>query len=157
MQAPSTCRSTGPHTFVASTSSPAHVKLPAVHPISCSSSESRDLFQLVTAGSGLATGNGDLTSACAGNGESTVEGLVPLRVGAKRIAGMKDLPGGLSSAVWEVHWWEAPSLLWMQTHAPHSQVGCGGKLNTWGGSRAAASTHICCCHGARSLPGPLQD
>lgn len=43
--------------------------------------------------------------------ESTMEGLVPSRVSAKYIAGVKDLPGALSSAAWEVHWWEAPSLL----------------------------------------------
>lgn len=66
-----------------------------------------------------------------------MEGLVPSRVGAKRIAGAKDLPGALSSAAWEVGRWEAPSLLWMQTHSPHSRATRGGKLN-------AASTHICC-------------
>lgn len=123
---PSTCRSTSPLTFMASTSSPAHVKLPAAPTTSCSSSENRDLFQLMTKGSRLVGGRGDLASLGAGNGESTMEGLVPSKVGAKRIAGVKDLPGGLSSAVWEVHRLEAPSFLWMQTHPPHSWAGRGG-------------------------------
>lgn len=70
--APSTCRSTG-----SCTPSPAHVKPPAVPTDSCSSSESRDRFQLMTAGSGLAGGRGHLASMCAGNGEGTMEVFVP--------------------------------------------------------------------------------
>lgn len=87
----------------------------------------------MTAGSGLAGGRGHLASMCVGKGEGTMEVFVPSRVGAKHIAGMKDLPGGLS------------------------QAGRGGKQNAWAGSQVAASTCIRCSHGARPLPGPLQD
>lgn len=85
---------------MASASSPARVKLPAVPKPSCSSSESRELLQLVPRAGGWERG------PCSVRAESTVEGLAPLRGDEKHIAGVKDLPGGLSTAVWEVHQWE---------------------------------------------------
>lgn len=121
----------GPCTFVASTSSPTHAKLPAAPTTLCWGSESRDLFQLMTAGGWE---RGPCFCVCMGNGESTTEDLVPLRVRAKCVAGVKDLPGGLSSTAWEVHWWEAPSLPWMQTHTVHSHASHGGKPKAWAGS-----------------------
>lgn len=38
-------------------------------------------------------GEGTLPLCVHGNGESTMKGLIPLRVGVKAIAGVKDLPG----------------------------------------------------------------
>lgn len=79
--------------LMASTSLPAHVKLPAVPKISCSSSESRERFQLLTQAGRWERG----PYFC------VRKALVPLRVDEKHTAGVKDLPCGLNTAVCEVH------------------------------------------------------
>lgn len=126
--------------------------------ISCSSSESRDLLQLMTAGSRFSGGKrGPCLYVCGKWG--------------KHHGGFGPFMGGCKA----YRWGEGPSR-WPQQCCGrtslvgrlHPSCGCRPTSRTAGPAvvanqtcrqshRVAVSTLTGCSHGARSLPGPLQD